>query len=55
MTDAVRFTLTIPADIVEQVNELKRDKFYDKPYAELYRYLIELGIKATTLVNAKEG
>lgn len=55
MADTIRFTLTIPADIAQQVDDLKRDRFYDKPYSELYRYLIELGIKATTLVNPKEA
>lgn len=54
MADVTRFTLSVPADIAEQVDRLKREQFYDRPYAEIYRYLIELGIKATALVEAKK-
>ena len=54
MAEARRFTLSVPEDIATQVEELKRERFYDKPYAEIYRYLIELGIRATALVEPKK-
>ena len=33
------FMLTVPTE------NLKRDMFYDKPYAEMYRQLIQIGIE----------
>lgn len=40
-----RFMLTVPADMAEKAEALKKDLFYDKPYAEMYRQLIQLGSK----------
>ncbi len=41
---AIRFTLTVPVDMARKAEELKKDLFYDKPYSEMYRYLIQLGM-----------
>lgn len=41
---AVRFMLTVPADMATQADELKKSLFYNKPYAEMYRHLIQVGI-----------
>ena len=40
-----RFLLTVPNDLAQQTEELKRTVFYNKPYAEMYRRLIQLGIE----------
>lgn len=40
-----RFMLTIPLEMAARAEELKRDFFYDKPYAEMYRQLIRLGME----------
>ncbi len=50
--DNTRFVLTLPHDLAEQTQMLKKEFFYDKPYAEMYRQLIQLGLK--NLHNAKD-
>lgn len=37
--------LTVPIDMANRAETLKKDIFYDKPYAEMYRQLIQLGMK----------
>lgn len=39
-----RFMLTVPDNIEADVAEVKRSLFYDKSYAEMYRYLIRMGL-----------
>ena len=34
----------MPVDMARKAEELKKDLFYDKPYSEMYRYLIQLGM-----------
>ena len=41
---ATRFMLTVPVDMEEKAEALKKNLFYDKPYAEMYRQLIQLGM-----------
>ena len=41
----LRFTLTVPEEMAKETEKLKKEKFYDKSYAEMYRNLIELGLK----------
>lgn len=43
-TKSKRFMLTVPDDIQKDVDTVKRDLFYDKPYSELYRQLIRIGL-----------
>jgi hypothetical protein len=45
-TDMKRFTITVTSDIEQCVEELKRGEFYNKPYSELYRYIISAGVLA---------
>lgn len=45
-TEGNRFTLTVTEDILKDVEQLKKDHYFDKPYSELYRDLIILGIKS---------
>lgn len=40
-----RFMLTVPNDMANRAETLKKDIFYDKPYAEMYRQLIQLGMQ----------
>ena len=41
----VRFTLTVTEDIAERAEKLKKDSYYNTSYSEMYRKLIELGLK----------
>lgn len=43
-TASIRFMLSVPAEMAEKVDELKRTVFYNRPYAEMFRYLIQLGL-----------
>ena len=46
MTDSTtRFTITVPEEIAERAEALKKDLFYDRSYAEMYRQLIRLGME----------
>ena len=50
-TESTRFMLTVPDDMAKQIEALKKDVFYDKPYAEMFRQLIQFGID---IVDAKK-
>lgn len=41
----VRFSLTVPDDIAKRAEELKKESYYNTSYSEMYRKLIELGLK----------
>lgn len=45
-TASVRFMLSVSDDIAKQAEILKKEVYFDKPYAEMYRQLIRLGIDA---------
>ncbi len=36
--------LTVPNDMARRAEILKKDIFYNKPYAEMYRQLIQIGM-----------
>lgn len=44
-TETTRFTLTVPCEMAKRAEMLKKDMFYDKPYSEMYRQLILLGME----------
>ena len=47
MTDMKRISVSFPDDIAEKMDKLKRTKaFAGRPYSELIRHLIELGLQA---------
>ncbi|MCC8184977.1 hypothetical protein [Cloacibacillus porcorum] len=46
--DTSRFSLTIPSDMAKRADALKKNFFYDKSYAEMYRHLIHLGMNELT-------
>ena len=45
-TQNKRFMLSVPSDVETDAAEVKRRLFYDKPYSEMYRYLIRKGLDA---------
>lgn len=40
-----RIMITIPPDLEVEIQSLKKEKFYDKPYAEMYRQIIRTGLE----------
>lgn len=40
-----RIMITIPPDLAAEIQSLKKEKFYDKPYAEMYRQIIRTGLE----------
>lgn len=49
MTDMRRITVSFPEDIGEQLEALKKtDRFAGRPYSELIRYLVTLGIQSNS-------
>lgn len=52
---ATRFMITVPVDMAEKAEALKKNIFYDKPYAEMYRQLIQLGMDEIQKKAAKEN
>lgn len=45
-TDMKRVMLSLPKDLASKTDEVKRHQFYDKPYSEMYRYLLQRGLDA---------
>ena len=43
MTSKKRLMVCVDDESYEKLMDLKKEKFYDKPWAELYRTVIELG------------
>ena len=39
-----RLMVSIPTDVKSEIDALKQQDFYDKPYAELYRHIIRMGL-----------
>lgn len=50
-----RFMLTVPDDIEVDVAQIKRDLFYDKPYSEMYRQLIRIGLDSLKARKEKQS
>lgn len=43
-TNMKRLMISIPADIENEINNIKQKEYYNKPYSELYRQIIRLGL-----------
>lgn len=43
-----RVMVSITPDLEKGLDAIKREKFYNKPYSELYRYVFALGLKAAS-------
>jgi len=39
-----RLMVSIPIDVKSEIDAVKQQDFYDKPYAELYRHIIRMGL-----------
>lgn len=47
MTEMKRITVSFPDEIGDQLEALKRtDRFAGRPYSEMIRYLVSLGIQS---------
>lgn len=49
-----RIMVSIPPDLEQGLDSLKREKFYNKPYSEVFRYVFALGLKAAEEKTKKE-
>jgi hypothetical protein len=47
-TEMKRLMICVTPEIEAGVEELKKNVFYNKPYSEVYRYLLAKGIKSAT-------
>lgn len=44
-TNMNRIMISVPTDIEAEIERLKKTTYYDRPYSEIYRDLIRLGIE----------
>jgi len=44
--DRKKVAFFLDEEIIKELDRIKQIKFYDKSYAELYRYLMKLGLDA---------
>jgi replicative DNA helicase len=49
-----RFMLSVPSEFIKEVDLLKKESFYNKPYSEIYRHLLALGIEEMKRRNGKK-
>lgn len=49
-----RLMVSIPAEVKKEIDVVKQKEFYDKPYAELYRKIIRLGLDKMKEAKARE-
>ena len=49
-----RIMVSIPPDLEQGLDSLKREKFYNKPYSEVFRYVFALGLNAAEEKTKKE-
>lgn len=53
-TNMNRIMISVPADIEQEIEQLKKTRFYDKPYAEVYRTLLRMGLEKLAEEGEKE-
>ena len=53
-TNMNRIMISVPADIEQEIEQLKKTRFYDKPYAEVYRTLLRMGLEKLAEEEEKE-
>lgn len=44
-TDMKRVMVSITPEIEQRLDAVKKEKFYNKPYADVYRYILSLGLE----------
>lgn len=50
-----RLMVSIPTDVKSEIDAVKQQDFYDKPYAELYRHIIRMGLIKMKETTGKDG
>jgi metal-responsive CopG/Arc/MetJ family transcriptional regulator len=50
-----RVMISVPEDVRAQIEQLKMTKYYDRPYAEIYRQLIKLGLEKMDAENKPDN
>ena len=55
MNASTRFMLTITPDMVQRADVLKKSDYYDKPYAEMFRQLISIGMDTLEAQKRQKG
>lgn len=45
MASPKRISITVDEELITQLIDVKKNLFFDKSYADMYRFLIALGIK----------
>ncbi len=53
-TEMHRFMLSIPKEMESEVQSVKKNYFYDKSYAEMYRQLIQIGLERMSAMDEEE-
>lgn len=56
-TNMNRIMISVPKDMEEEIRQLKETAYFDRPYSEIYRDLIRLGMEKmneTAKENEKE-
>ncbi len=49
-----RLMVSIPTDVKSEIDVVKQQDFYDKPYAELYRHIIRMGLTKMRETTGKD-
>lgn len=49
-----RIMVSVTPELEQGLDALKREKFYNKPYSEVFRYVFALGLKAAEEKTEKE-
>lgn len=44
-TNMNRIMISVPNDIEEEIQQLKKTTYFDRPYSDIYRDLIRLGVE----------
>lgn len=44
-TKMARLMVTVPQEVKNNIDNIKKNEYYDKSYAELYRQIIRLGLE----------
>lgn len=50
-----RLMISVPTEVKNEIDTIKQQKFYNKPYAELYRYIIYLGLVKMKELGTQEN
>ena len=49
-----RFSVSIPQGLEDQIAELKKEQYFDKPRSEMIRFLIRKGLEAVVCEQANQ-